>query len=146
MKSISTINLVIKETTECWIKARASFIDLKVGVSLNHGVLLRFVLLLPFRTCWETFQAKNNVRSAPASSALTLVSHRSHNACIANCHLSGSELRNGAQKRTKVSFGRTMMQALELLRLYVSRWSNVEQWRNQTCSFSHYWVTLPWRP
>ena len=42
--------------------------------------------------CWATFQAKNNVhvRSAPASSALTLVSHLSHNALTANCHLYGS--------------------------------------------------------
>ena len=32
-------------------------------------------------------------------------------------HLRSSGERNGAQRRTKVSFGRTMMQALELLRL-----------------------------
>ena len=34
-----------------------------------------------------------------------------------NCHLRGSGERNGAQRRTKVSFDRTMMQVLEVLRL-----------------------------
>ena len=44
MKSNSTINLAITENTECSVvKACASFIDLKVGVSL---VSLRFVSLL----------------------------------------------------------------------------------------------------
>jgi len=90
MKSVSIINPAIKENMECLIiKAQGSFIDLKMGVPLNHGVSLRFVLLLAFRTCWATFQAKNNVRNTPASSALTLVSHRSHNAHTANCHLCG---------------------------------------------------------
>ena len=37
MKSVSTINLAIMENVECSIvKAFASFIDLKVGVSLDH--------------------------------------------------------------------------------------------------------------
>ena len=35
----------------------------------------------------------------------------------ANHHLCGKEERNGAQRRTKVHFGRTAMQALELLLL-----------------------------
>jgi len=39
MKSISTINPTITENTECLIgNARASFIDLKVCVSLDHDV------------------------------------------------------------------------------------------------------------
>ena len=65
MKNISTINPAIKENTERLIvKVRTSFIDLKVGVSLNHGVLLLlFILLLAFRTCWATFQAENCIRS-----------------------------------------------------------------------------------
>ena len=51
---------------ECLIvKACTSFIDLKVGVLLDHGALLRFV-----STCWAMLQAKNNVKNAPASSAL----------------------------------------------------------------------------
>jgi len=40
LKSISTINPAITENTKfSIIKAHASFIDLKVGVSLNHTVL-----------------------------------------------------------------------------------------------------------
>ena len=40
LKSISTINPAITENTECSItKVRASSINLKVGVSLNHAVL-----------------------------------------------------------------------------------------------------------
>ena len=54
---------------------------------------------------------KNNLRSAFARTALAQVSHQSHNVCTAN---RGSGEKNGAQMRTKVSFGRTMMQALEL--------------------------------
>ena len=45
------------------------FIDLKVGVLLDHGILPWSVLLLAFRTCWTTSQAKNNVKSAPALTA-----------------------------------------------------------------------------
>ena len=94
-----------------------AFINLKVDVSLNHGVSLHFVLLPVLWTCWSTFQAKNNVRSTSVSSSLTLVSHRSHNLCTVNCHLRGSGERNGTQRKTKLSFGRTMMQTLELLLL-----------------------------
>jgi len=57
----------------------------------------------------------NDVRSTSASTTLAEVSHQSHYACTENCYLRGSEERNGAQRRTKVSFGKTMMQALELL-------------------------------
>jgi len=72
MKSISIINPAITENTECLIvKAHASFIDLKVDVSLNHGASLSFILLLAFRACWATFQAKNNIRSAPACQLCT---------------------------------------------------------------------------
>ena len=88
LKSISTINPAITENMECSIvKVHASFINLKVG---NHGVSLCFVSLLAFRICWATFQANNNVRSAPASSALTLVLHQSHNVSTANRHLCNS--------------------------------------------------------
>ena len=76
MKSISTIKPVIKENTECSIvKACATFIDLKIGVLLDHDASLMHPLLLALRTCLATFQAGDNVRSTPTSSALTLVSH-----------------------------------------------------------------------
>jgi len=118
MKNISAINPAIMENTEYSIViVHSLFINIKVGVSLDHGISLCFILLLALRAGWEAFQAKNNVRSAPASSALTLVSHQSHNARTANCHVRGSGVRNRAQMRTKVCFGRTMMQALELLQL-----------------------------
>ena len=52
MKTISTIYPAITENTVCSIvKACALFIDLKVGVSLNHGVSLCFALLLALQTC-----------------------------------------------------------------------------------------------
>ena len=91
MKSIPTINPAIKENTVYLIvEACTSFINLNVGVSLNHGASLHFILRIVLRTCWTTFQAKNNVRSAPASSALILVSDRNHDARIANRHLCDS--------------------------------------------------------
>jgi len=76
------------ENTECSIaKVHTSFTNLKVGMSRDHGALLRFISLLAVRTCWATFQAKNNLRSALANSSLTLVSHQSYNTRTANCHL-----------------------------------------------------------
>jgi len=98
MKIISTINpAIMKNKKRLIIKAHASFIDLKVGVSLNHGASLCFVLLLAFG---QHSKQRINVRSAPANSALTLVSHQSHNAHTANCHLyavvdKGMELKGG---------------------------------------------------
>ena len=62
-------------------------INLKVGcVSRLHCFIttLRFQL---FRTLWITIQAKNSIRNAPASSALALVSHQSHNVHTANLYL-----------------------------------------------------------
>ena len=50
---------------------------------------------------WVTFQVKDSVRSAPASTTLTQVSHWSDDVC--NHHLRGKGERNGAQRRTKVS-------------------------------------------
>ena len=85
--------------------------------------ILRFQLL---QTLWITAQAKNSIRNVPA---LTQVSRQSHNVRTVNCHLHSKEERNGAQRKTKVSFGRTMMQALELLRLmkgHVSRRNSKE--------------------
>ena len=99
-------------------KAHAIFINLKVDVSLDHDVLLHFISFIALRTCWATFKVKNNIRSTPASSALTLVWHQSHYVQTANRHLHRKGERNGAQRTTKISFGRTMMQALELLQLF----------------------------
>jgi len=46
------------------------------------------------------FAYENLPRNAPASVALAQVSHQSHNARTANCHLCGKQERNGAQRRT----------------------------------------------
>ena len=52
-----------------------------------------------------------------------------------------SSKRNGAQKKTKVNFGRTIMQVLELLwfaKRHISRQSDIEQCKNQTHGLSYY--------
>ena len=97
MRSIPTIYPAITENTKCLIvEARVPLFIFKVGVSIDHGVPLCFVALLALRTLWATFQTKNNKGSAPASSALTLVSHQSHKVHTANRHLCcGSGGRNG---------------------------------------------------
>ena len=64
-------------------------------------------------------------------------------ACNTNHHLRGKGERYGAQSRKNVSLGRTMIEALELLQLakrYILRRSDVEQRRNQACSYSYYQV------
>ena len=65
-----------------------------------------------------------------------------------NRHLCGSGERSQEQRRTKVSFSRTMMRALELqqfVKRHTSRRSNVKQWRSQAYSLNGYWVMLAWR-
>ena len=134
-KSFTTINPAITKNTECSIVSLNYWF--KVGVSFDHGALLRFASLLAVRTCWTMFQAKNNVKSTPACSALSLVYYQSHKACTANRYLHTKGERNGVQRKTKIIFSRTMMWALELLGLakrHISRRSNVKQWRHQSCS------------
>ena len=70
--SLQPIQLLFMENTECLIiKARLSY-KLKVGVLLDHGVSSFFVLLSALWKLWATFQAKNNVKSVPPSTALVL--------------------------------------------------------------------------
>ena len=99
-RSISKINPTITENTEfSIIKVHALFINLKVDVSLDHNVsLASFHFQLSEYFGQHSKQAKNNLRSTPASSALTLVSHQSHSVCAANHHLRGSGERNEAQR------------------------------------------------
>ena len=71
MESISTSNLAIMENTEHLIfNVCTPIINLKMGVSLDHCVSLLFVSVPALQTFWLTFQSKNNVRSALASTAL----------------------------------------------------------------------------
>ena len=58
------------ENTECLI-VYTPFIDFKVGVSLDYGVPLCFVLLLALQTLCARFQAKDNIRNAHARTILT---------------------------------------------------------------------------
>ena len=144
-KSIPTINPAITENIRNvrLLKCAPHLSILKWACRLVIG----FVSLLVVRTCRTAFQAKNNVWSTPADSALTLVSHQSHNARTANRHLRAKGERNGIQRRP-IIFGKSMMRALELLRLakrHILGRSDIEQWRNQGCSYSHYRVTLVWR-
>ena len=92
----------LRKICSIWLLKRTSIINWKVGVSLDHDVSLCFLLLLALQTCWATFQAKNIARSALASyPSLTL-----------NPYLSSKGKRNGAQRRTKLNFSRTTIQAL----------------------------------
>jgi len=147
-ESISTIYPAIVDNTIVKVHIPLINFYFKVNMSLDHGVSPRFVAFLAVWTVLETFQVTNNTRSIPASSALTQVSHWSHNRRTANRHQHGSGERNGEWRRTKVSFSRTMMQALELLWLakrHISGGSDMEQCKNQARSLSGYWVTLVYR-
>jgi len=73
MKSIPTINPAITENTDGTIvKARAPVIDIKVDVPV---ALTRCIIRLHFisgsSNVWLPFQAKDNITSAPTSTALT---------------------------------------------------------------------------
>ena len=62
--------------------------------------------------------------------AVTKSSIKPQSSATANCHVTGSGKRNGEQRITKVSFGRTVMRALEQQRLakrHILGQSNVEQ-------------------
>jgi len=105
---------------------------------------LRFV----FQHFTELFKQKDRVINTSAITAVTKSSMKPWSGATANCHLHGSGERNGEQRRTKVSFGITMMRTLEQLQLvkrHIWGRSNIEQWRNQAHSRSGYWVMLVWR-
>jgi len=144
MRSISKIYAAITEIWNAWsLRCIPLLSNFKESVSFDYGVSLRFVLLLALQTFWATFPAKNNARSTPASTALT---HQSHNAHSGNRHLCGSGERNGEQRRTKVSFGRTVMQALEMLQAHLGmKQCRTVQKIKPVRSLSSYWVTLVWR-
>jgi len=101
-----------------------------VGVLLNHGASLCFVSLVAFQTCLATFQAKNNVRSAPASSTLTLVLHQSHNARTTNHHQHNSGQRNiwsSKENKDKLWENHVALELLQLVKMHITRQSDVEQ-------------------
>ena len=109
-----------------WSLRRA--LQLKLWVC--HSMVVYYSALFPATSnTYGNIPSKNNIRSASASTTLTQVLHRSLIIHTANCHLRRSGERNGTQKRTKVSFCSTTMQALELLQLakrHISEWSDVD--------------------
>ena len=89
-----------ENTKRLIVKMFAPVINKIVGVSLDHcvsSVSSRFVSSY-FWTLWITFHVKNSIRSTSASTALTQVSHWSHNAYTANRHLRCSRERNKEQR------------------------------------------------
>ena len=93
----------------------------------------------------ERIKQKDSMLNTSAITAVTKFSTKPRSSTITNCHLRGSGERHVEQRRTKVSFGRTMIRALELQRLakrHISGQSDVKQRRNQAYSFSGYQVTL----
>ena len=111
----------------------------------ERAITLRFQCCLTF---YRTFKQKDSMLNTSAITAITKSSMKPRSGTTANRHLGGSGKENGEYRRTKVSFGRTMMWAFELQRLvkrHISGGSDVEKWRNQVHSFSGYRVTLVWR-
>ena len=112
MKSISPINPAITENMKRLI--------VKIGAALINSISgcvaqSQCIAMVPFPATSNTLYS---IKSVPTSStAFTQVSHQSHNGCTTNYSLCGKGEINGSQRRTKVSFSRTMMQVLELLRL-----------------------------
>ena len=108
-------------------------------------ITLHFQCYLIFTKC---FKQKDSMINTSVFTAVIKSSIKPRSGTTTNRHLCSSGERYGEQKRTKVSFGRAMMQALELLWLakrHFSGRSDVEQQRNQAHSLSGYRVTLVWR-
>ena len=85
------------------------------------------------------------VRSIPASTALAQASHQSNNVHTTNRRLRNSGEENGAQRRTNISFGKTMMKASELLRLakkHILGQSNIKQCKNKAHTLSGHQFAL----
>ena len=101
---------------------------------------LHFQLLVLW-TLSVTVQAKNSVTNTPVSVAKSCTEAMMHTLQIITYEVVE---KNGAQRRTKVSFVRTMMQALELVQL-VKRHILGQNRRNQSFSCSHNCITLVWR-
>jgi len=128
MKHISTINPAIVKNRQSthpsyWCKSGC--------VALTRCITtLRFAS--SSSNIWLTFQEKNSIRSILKYRTKTITRVLQ----IVTYVVKGE--RNGVQRRTKVNF---MMQALGLLQLvkrHASGRSDVEQWKNQACSYSHY--------
>ena len=98
-------NLFLKCTPQLSIKIKDA-----CSITVYH-----YASFLVTSNTLSNLPCKNSIRRAPASSALTK-SQTKAITCIPQYMQHSGEM-NGVQKRTKVSFGRIMMQALELLLL-----------------------------
>jgi len=118
MKSISTINPAITENMDGTIvKVHATVIDIKVGVSPNYGVSLHFIWLPGLWTF--SYHCKQRITLQTPLLALHLPkSHTGAITCVPQI-ITNAIWEKGMEYKgeQKVSFGRTMMQAMELLRL-----------------------------
>ena len=72
------------------------------------------MVTLRFQSCltYRMFKQKDSVLNTSAISVVTKSSMKPRSGTTTNHHLHGSGERNGDQRKTKVSFGRTMMRAL----------------------------------
>ena len=105
-------------------------------------------ITLRFQSYLTRFKLKDSELNTSTINAIAKSSMKPWSGATANCHLCGSGEGNQEQRRTNVSFGRTMMQVLELQWLakrHMLGRSDIEQWRNRAHSPSGYWVTLVWR-
>ena len=76
------------------------------GKNGNTAIMLLFLLVY---NILQSTLSKRIVRNTTAITAVTKSSIKPWPSTNTNCHLRDSGERNGAQRRTKVGFGRTMM-------------------------------------
>ena len=109
--------------------------------SMSHSEKVKDQLHFVFSVVYilqSVLSKKDSVINTFAITAVTKSFMKPWSGAISNCHLRGKGERNGKQ------IGRTMMQALELL-----RWQKSTSWDkatlNQAHSHSGYWIMLVWR-
>ena len=82
-------------------------------MKMQKGDNIRLQCVLPF---YKLFKQKDSVINTSATIEVTKSSIKPQSSTTTNHHLRGSGERNGEQRRTKVSFGRSMTRALELVK------------------------------
>ena len=75
-----------------------------------------YISFLCSPTFYRTFKQKDSAINTSAITAVTKSFMKPWSGATANCHLCVSGERNGEQRRKKVSFDRTMMRALKLVK------------------------------
>ena len=107
----------------------------------SWGQTGHYTLLSMMHNIYRMLQAKDNVRNTSVTTAVTKPSMKPR--CGAATY---AVVEKGMEYKCK--FGRTMIQALDLLYLakrHISGRSDKDQWKNQACSLSHFWVMFVWR-